>query len=153
MEHLESLSEIILTSQTFPTAERNSSKCLGGILPASCTQKTVLASLSLGVRLSIGSLTGLGSLLNGLLLQNGFCRDFCGGLRIFYLDFLSSFVSFASTSFPLLAFALFPFSVSTSFPLFCFFLSQDYDFCSCCPPHPPFVTFFMAVSTCSHPYD
>lgn len=69
LERLEFLSEIILTSRTFPTVEKNSSKSLGRILAASCMQKTVLASLSSGVRLSIGSLTGLLSFLNGLLLR------------------------------------------------------------------------------------
>lgn len=41
---------------TFPTVEKNSSRSLGRILAASCMQKTVRASLSSGVRLSIGSL-------------------------------------------------------------------------------------------------
>lgn len=41
---------------TFPTAEKNSSRSLGLILAASCMQNTVRASLSSGLRLSIGCL-------------------------------------------------------------------------------------------------
>lgn len=41
---------------TFPTAEKKSSRSLALILAASCMQKTVRASLSSGVRLSIGCL-------------------------------------------------------------------------------------------------
>lgn len=41
---------------TFPTVEKNSSRSLGRILAANCIQNTVRASLSSGVRLSIGSL-------------------------------------------------------------------------------------------------
>lgn len=42
--------------RTFPTAEKKSSRSLALILAASCMQKTVRASLSSGVRLSIGCL-------------------------------------------------------------------------------------------------
>lgn len=42
---------------TFPTAEKKSSRSRALILAASCIQKTVRASLSSGVRLSIGCLT------------------------------------------------------------------------------------------------
>lgn len=82
-DRLEFLSEIILTSLTygdkrdclrdvsclksvrtlpqenqltFPTAEKKSSRSRARILAASCMQKTVRASLSSGVRLSIGCL-------------------------------------------------------------------------------------------------
>lgn len=41
---------------TFPTAEKKSSRSRALILAASCMQKTVRASLSSGVRLSIGCL-------------------------------------------------------------------------------------------------
>lgn len=41
---------------TFPTAEKKSSRSRALILAASCMQKTVRASLSSGVRLSIGAL-------------------------------------------------------------------------------------------------
>ncbi len=41
---------------TFPTAEKNSSRSRGRILAASCMQNTVRASLSSGVRLSMGCL-------------------------------------------------------------------------------------------------
>lgn len=41
---------------TFPTAEKKSSRSRALILAASCIQKTVRASLSSGVRLSIGCL-------------------------------------------------------------------------------------------------
>lgn len=45
-----------LGHHTFPTAEKNSSRSLGLILAASCMQNTVRASLSSGLRLSIGCL-------------------------------------------------------------------------------------------------
>lgn len=45
-----------IDKQTFPTAEKNSSRSRGRILAASCMQNTVRASLSSGVRLSIGCL-------------------------------------------------------------------------------------------------
>lgn len=58
LESLLKVFEITLTSLllTFPTVEKNSSRSLGRILAASCMQNTVRASLSSGVRLSIGSL-------------------------------------------------------------------------------------------------
>lgn len=51
------------SSFTFPTVEKNSSKSLGLILAASCIQNTVRASLSSGVRLSIGSLKNKGEVI------------------------------------------------------------------------------------------
>lgn len=45
-----------MQTQTFPTAEKNSSRSRGRILAASCMQNTVRASRSSGVRLSMGCL-------------------------------------------------------------------------------------------------
>lgn len=48
--------QIKIWEHTFPTAEKKSSRSRGLILAASCMQNTVRASLSSGVRLSIGCL-------------------------------------------------------------------------------------------------